>query len=129
MREEINKNKTGRLGEEAAANFLRRNGYEIIEMNFKNTMGRAIGEIDIVAKDLESQELVFVEVKTREYQKYKDTLPEENITPSKLRKLSKIASAYLNYKNLMDASYRFDAISVWLDQETTMVKIKHIKSI
>ncbi|PJA87166.1 MAG: YraN family protein, partial [Candidatus Moranbacteria bacterium CG_4_9_14_3_um_filter_42_9] len=99
----------GKKGEEIAAEFLKNNGYEIIEMNFKNRLGRVIGEIDIIAKELKSRELVFVEVKTREYQKYKDTLPEENITPAKLRKLSKIASAWLNYKNLAGASYRFDA--------------------
>ena len=119
----------GKKGEEIAAEFLKNNGYEIIEMNFKNRLGRVIGEIDIIAKELKSRELVFVEVKTREYQKYKDTLPEENITPAKLRKLSKIASAWLNYKNLAGASYRFDAISVWLDRTTKQAKIKHIKSL
>src|SRR4030065_1733350 len=113
----------GKRGEQAAAEFLKSNGYEIIGMNFKNSLGRVIGEIDIIAKELASQELVFVEVKTREYHKYKDTLPEENITPSKIRKLSKIASAWLNSKNLSDASYRFDAVSVWLDGETNEAKI------
>jgi len=119
----------GSMGERAAARFLQDNGYDIIGMNFKNKLGRTIGEIDIIAKELKSRELVFVEVKTREYQKYKDTLPEENITPAKLRKLSKIASAWLNYKNLAGASYRFDAISVWLDRTTKQAKIKHIKSL
>lgn len=119
----------GKKGEQIAAKFLQDNGYEIIELNFKNNFGRMIGEIDIIAKELASLELVFVEVKTREYNKYKDTLPEENITPSKLRKLSRIASAYLNCKNLKDASYRFDAVSVWLDQATNMAKIKHIKNL
>jgi putative endonuclease len=119
----------GKLGEQAAADFLKSNGYEIIEMNFKNNLGRVIGEIDIIAKELASQDLVFVEVKTREYHKYKDTLPEENITPAKLRKLSKIASAWLYSKNLSAASYRFDAVSVWLDQKTNTAKIKHIISL
>lgn len=119
----------GKLGEQVAAKFLKDNGYDIIEMNFKNNFGRRLGEIDIIAKDGVKNELVFVEVKTREYQKYKDTLPEENITHSKLRKLSRIASAYLNYKNLSDASYRFDAVSVWLDHNSKMAKIKHIRNI
>lgn len=119
----------GSMGEQIAAKFLQVNGYEIIAMNFKNKLGRVIGEIDIIAKEKINQELVFVEVKTRDYQKYKDTLPEENITPSKLRKLSKIASAWLNYKNLTGANYRFDAISVWLDPTTNQAKIKHIKGL
>lgn len=123
------KENAGKTGEQIAANFLRGKGYEIIEMNFKNNTGRRMGEIDIIAKDKENDELVFVEVKTREYQKYKNTLPEENITYSKLRKLSRIASAYLNKVRLTEASYRFDAVSVWLDWETRMAKIKHISNI
>jgi putative endonuclease len=122
-------NTMGQDGELAAANFLKNLGYEILDQNFKNTAGRTIGEIDIIAKDKEMNELVFVEVKTREYQKYKDTLPEENITPSKLRKLNKIATRYLQEKNLRDTAYRFDAISVWLDYTTRTAKIKHLKSI
>lgn len=118
----------GKIGEQAAAKFLKDSGYEILEMNFKNDSGRRLGEIDIIAKD-PADEIVFVEVKTREYQKYQNTLPEENITSAKLRKLSRIASAWLNYKNLKDAAYRFDAISVWLDQETNTAKIKHIKNL
>jgi len=119
----------GSMGEQAAAKFLEGNGYEILEMNFKNNLGRRLGEIDVIANDKKTGELVFVEVKTREYRKYKDTLPEENITPSKLRKLSKIASAYLNNKRLNGIDYRFDAVSVWLDQSTNTAKIKHIRSL
>lgn len=118
---------TGQQGEQIAADFLKNNGYDILEMNFKNNSGRRLGEIDIIAKD-KNGELVFVEVKTREYQKYKNTLPEENITHDKLHKLSKIANAYLYQNNLKDADYRFDAISVWLDFETRLAKVKHIKN-
>lgn len=120
-------NSTGKIGEEVAVNYLKANDYKIMATNFKNNSGRRLGEIDIIAKD-KNGELVFVEVKTREYQKYKNTLPEENITRAKLRKLSKIASAYLYQNNLKEANYRFDAISVWLDIETRLAKIKHIKS-
>ncbi len=122
-------NNIGRDGEIAAANFLKNIGYDILDRNFKNITGRVIGEIDIIAKDKEMNELVFVEVKTREYQQYKDALPEENITPSKLHKLNKIATRYLQEKNLRDANYRFDAVSVWLDYTTRRAKIKHLKSI
>ena len=122
-------NNIGKDGEIAAANFLKNLGYEILDQNFKNTTGRVIGEIDIIAKDKKMNELVFVEVKTREYQRYRDTLPEENITPSKLHKLNKIATRYLQEKNMQEAAYRFDAVSVWLDYTTRLAKIKHLKSI
>jgi putative endonuclease len=119
----------GKIGEQIATDYLKNKGFEILCRNFKNNSGRRLGEIDIVAKDKEAEELVFVEVKTRGYQRYKDTLPEENITPSKLRKLSRIASAYLNSRDLSEASYRFDAVSVWVDEDANMAKIKHLKSI
>ncbi|MFA6973964.1 MAG: YraN family protein [Parcubacteria group bacterium] len=121
-----NNNSTGQTGEEVAANYLKANNYEIVAMNFKNNSGRRLGEIDIIAKDKAANELVFVEVKTRDYAKYSDTLPEENITRDKLHKLSKIANVYLRTKGLLDESYRFDAISVWLDFATRRAKVKHI---
>lgn len=122
-------NNIGRDGEIAAANFLKSQNYEILDRNFKNITGRMLGEIDIIAKDKKLDEIVFVEVKTREYEKYKNTLPEENITPSKLKKLTKIAANYLQKNNLIDSAYRFDAVSVWLDYKTRNAKIKHLKNI
>lgn len=119
----------GNLGEDAATKFLQDNGYKILDRNFQNNLGRRLGEIDIIAKELKNGEIVFVEVKTRDYEKYKNTLPEENITSAKLRKLNKIATVYLRIKNLGNAPYRFDAISVWINTETKEAKIKHIPSL
>jgi Holliday junction resolvase-like predicted endonuclease len=56
-------------------------------------------------------------------------LPEENITHSKLRKLSKIANQYLYQNNLQDSEYRFDSLSVWIDIDSKTAKIKHIRNI
>jgi len=123
------KNSTGQTGEQVAANFLKNKGYEILDMNFKNDSGRRLGEIDIVARDKQQDEIVFVEIKTREYNRYKDTLPEENINYQKLRKLAKIATVFLRERKMEDCDYRFDAISVWLDYTTRMAKIKHLPNI
>jgi putative endonuclease len=122
-------NNLGALGEEAAAEYLKEQGYKILDRNFQNNFGRRLGEIDIIARDIQEDELVFVEVKTRQYEKYRNTLPEENITYAKLRKLSKIAGAYLRLKRLEDAPYRFDAVSVWLSAGNEKTRVKHIKSL
>lgn len=122
----MEKPQIGKTGEQVAANYLKNKGYSIIEMNFKNDSGRRIGEIDIIAKD--GDELVFVEVKTRG-SKYQNTLPEENISYEKLRKLAKIAQIYLRRRRLEDSPHRFDAVSVWLDLASRMAKIKHIPNI
>lgn len=120
---------TGQTGEQVAANYLKNKGYEILDMNFKNNSGRRLGEIDIVARDSQQDEIVFVEVKTREYNRYKDTLPEENINYLKLRKLAKISTIFLREQKMENCNYRFDAISVWLDYGTRMAKIKHLPNI
>ena len=121
------KNNIGVKGEEVATDYLKRKGYKIIEKNYTNNLGRQLGEIDIIAKEKDA--FVFVEVKTRNLKNYSETLPEENITQSKLRKLSKIANQYLYTNKLLEKPYRFDAISVWLDIENNLAKVKHIESI
>ena len=118
------KRQFGNIGEKAAAKYLESKGYEIIGFNYQNSLGRRLGEIDIIAKF--KNEIVFVEVKTREMQKYQNTLPEENITYAKLRKLSKIANLYLRQHCLERCDYRFNAISVWLDLDKKRARIKHI---
>ena len=119
----------GDLGEEAAAKYLKGKDYTILDRNFQNNSGRRLGEIDIVARDEKENELVFVEVKTREMNRYGNTLPEENIARTKLLRLEKIAQAYIRLKNLDDLPYRFDAISVWLDPKKNTARIKHIESL
>jgi len=118
---------TGAKGEEIAAKFLMEKGYKIIARNFKNYKGRQLGEIDIIAE--KNEEIIFVEVKTRNLEKYQETLPEENITFQKLRKLGKIASSYIKMNNLRNHPYHFDAISIWLSEDSKKFKIKHIENI
>jgi len=117
----------GQRGEQVASEFLKKNGYIIRHKNYKNKFGRQLGEIDIVAE--EKGEIVFCEVKTRKSLNPASIVPEENINVQKLRKLQKIATAYVKEHQLWDKSYRFDAIAVCLSPEGRIVKINHIKSI
>lgn len=118
---------TGSKGEDVAVEFLKGKGYKILARNFKNFRGRQLGEIDIVAE--KNKEIIFVEVKTRSLEKYRETLPEENITRGKLHKLSKIANSYIKTNNLWNCFYHFDAISVWLSNDGKNAKVKHIENI
>lgn len=117
----------GMEGENLAAKFLKNKGYKIIARNFKNNQGRQLGEIDIIVE--KNKEIIFVEVKTRELEKYRETLPEENITPSKLQKLNKIAISYIKMNNFLDKPYHFDAVSVWLSKDFKKYEMKHIENI
>ncbi len=77
----------GALGEEAAVDYLRQNGFMIVERNYR--IGRS--EIDIIASRYD--ELHFVEVKTRKFGTM--TTPEEAINEQKLRAMRRAASGYM----------------------------------
>jgi putative endonuclease len=118
----------GSIGENIAANYLLKNGYEILDANFFNELGYRRGEIDIVAKDPENNELVFVEVKARKMSLY-SAQPELAITKSKYRKLLKIISSYINKNNLHDQNWRLDAIAIEMDVYSRKARLKHLKYI
>ena len=111
-----NHNELGKLGEEVAAQFLVRKGYEIVERNWRNIHK----EIDIIAK--KGKELVIVEVKTRQSDEYGD--PDLAVTRQKQSRLISAANAYI-FQNRLDVSTRFDIISI-VFHETGPV-INHIE--
>ncbi len=94
----------GRRGEEAACNFLMRNGYDILERNWTCPAG----EVDIIAATTCS--LRFVEVKTR-----RGTgrgFPEEAVDAEKRHRYECIAECYLNQYGVTDISVHFDVIAI-----------------
>ncbi len=94
----------GKSGEELAADFLRKNGYQILTTNYKNKLG----EIDIIARDQDT--FTFVEVKTRMTDRW--GLPSEAVSISKQRQISKVAVSFLKENNLLDKKARFDVVTI-----------------
>lgn len=119
----------GNLGEKIAANYFKVLGCEILEMNFENKFGYRVGELDVVARDRKSNELIFAEVKTRIKGTSHSESPELAISRAKYRKLSKIISAYLRKNNLLDCNYRLDAVAIELDMKTRKASLRHLKCI
>lgn len=119
----------GKTGEMIAANYLLKKGYSILEMNFQNNLGYRMGEIDIVAKDRETEEIVFAEVKTRKSGGEYSGNAELAIDRSKYRKLSKIINNYLKRRDLMNFNFRLDAVSIEMNTKTRRAKLKHLKYI
>lgn len=93
-----------RKGEQAAARYLERRGYDILEMNWSCTFGEA----DIIAKDEAC--IVFVEVKTRTNVEH--GLPEEAVTAKKRARYERIAGEYLSECPYVDIRVRFDVIGI-----------------
>ena len=106
----------GKKGETLAAKYLKKQGYRILETNFKNT----IGEIDIICQD--GDEIVFVEVKSRKNKKFGE--PKEAVTSSKKKKISMVAQSYLKDIEsglrrkgaFQKVRARFDVVSVTLSE-------------
>ena len=117
----MNKTQQGAYGEDIACDFLKKQGYKILERNFRIRGG----EIDIVA--IEGGTLVYVEVKTRSSSYF--GFPEESVTPRKIKFLERSAKFYRNNRkslNLPDAE-RIDVVTV--DTSNIEPKIRHIKNI
>ena len=95
---------TGRAGERAATEYLRRAGYEICALNWRQ--GRY--ELDIVA--CREGVLHFVEVKTRTNTQM--GLPREYVTAGKQARIRKTALFYL-CDNGLDCPARFDVAEVY----------------
>jgi putative endonuclease len=93
----------GREGEKLAQDFLRNNGYQILDTNWRYRHK----EIDIIA--IKDHEIVFVEVKAR-----KNTVfgrPEEAVDYQKQQHLIAAAEAYVIDKDI-SLNARFDVISI-----------------
>lgn len=100
----------GTLGEVLAAEWLRNNGFEIAERNWRS----GSYELDIVATRLD--ELHFVEVKCRTQNDIQT--PEEALTKAKAHSLQRAAAAYLAMHDT-DLEPQIDLIAIDLNSDGT----------
>lgn len=110
---ERNRRTLGTEKERLAADWMKRHGYEILEMNYRCRQG----EVDIVAKD--GAYLVFAEVKYR-----RDAgagYPAEAVDGRKQRRISYAARHYMMRHSVgEDMPVRFDVIAILGDQITAI---------
>lgn len=110
----MNKRSLGSAWEEKVCTFLKREGCEILEKNYRSKRG----EIDLVVRD--GRYLVFVEVKYRKNSAA--GYPEEAVDYRKQLKISRTAQDYLLKNRLPETTpCRFDVVAVCGGQ------IRHIK--
>ncbi|MCK9572638.1 MAG: YraN family protein [Candidatus Omnitrophica bacterium] len=107
----------GKVNEQLAAEFLIKNGYQILRKNFRSKKG----EIDIIAKDQGT--ICFVEVKARKSADF--GLPEEAVGLVKQKKISLAALYFLSSQGLLEKNARFDVISIlWQDDQPKFTLFK-----
>ena len=98
-------NDLGKWGEDYAAEYLLKKGYEVISRDWR--LGKR--DIDIVARTEDGLTVVFVEVKTRAT----DVIvsPEDAVDKRKIRSIGWAANAYVKEFQIYD-DIRFDIISI-----------------
>jgi putative endonuclease len=108
----------GRRGEDLAHRYLRREGFIIIARNYRLSSGEA--EADLIAR--EGEDLVIVEVKTREIAEY--GAPERAVDREKQGHLIRVAREYARKTNTPWEHVRFDIVSVVMGDPPTIVLLR-----
>lgn len=112
----------GNFGERAAARFLKKKGYQILEKSYV-AKGH---EIDLVAKDGDT--VVFVEVKSRTlgHENPREPRPASSVTPEKQRGII-TASRHFMLSKRLEKRMRYDVIEVYLEDYKDKKRVKEIK--
>jgi len=109
-------NDTGKQGEQLAKEYLQKNGYTILETNYRYKKA----EIDIIAT--KENILAIIEVKTRTSTHFGE--PESFVNNKKIKLVLEATNAYIMEKDL-DLEVSLDIISVVMGNET---QINHIEN-
>jgi putative endonuclease len=105
----------GKAGEEVAIQYLRLQGYHVLERNYRCRFG----EIDLIAQD--GSTLAFIEVKTRRSQKFGPAAAA--VTLAKQRHLVKASQVYLTQTHKVYELCRFDVVTIELDAHTSRIEL------
>ena len=118
------KQRLGKSGEDLAVSFLKRNGFEILERNYR--YGHK--EIDIIGRD--ENTIVFVEVKAGRSKEFGS--PEERVNLKKQKSMIEVAQDYIQKNNFRDFDFRFDVVAIKFERreesQDASAKIEHIKN-
>lgn len=115
---------TGRSGEEIARQHLIKNGYQIVQSNFRTKFG----EIDIIAT--KNKKLAFVEVKLKIGEQFGS--PEDMINKTKTAKIKRMAEIFLQTNQKIANSYQccqIDAVCIVLNNDLSVKRITHWENI
>jgi putative endonuclease len=116
----IDRKKIGETGEKIACDYLKKNGYRIIETNYRTRFG----EIDIVCRKKDT--LVFFEVRSKTSLTF--GIPEESITQTKSRHLAAAAYHYLQHHKNLPENWRYDFMAIEMDASGKPTRINVIES-
>lgn len=105
----------GETGEDLAAAALKKQGYKILERNYRTPLG----EIDLIARH--QGYLVFLEVKTRRSVRF--GAPAEAVSPAKQARLKRLADYYVKVKRLGEVKVRFDVVGIFISEGQPLIEV------
>jgi putative endonuclease len=117
--ERMDRKRMGQVAEEAAVHYLKHQGYQILERNYRSPLG----EIDIIAEDRDT--LVFIEVRSRQGTRF--GLPQETVNWAKQQKVKRMATHYLKAKNAWKKACRFDVVGILFNEEGEVKSLELIR--
>ena len=119
-------NDVGKIGEDLAREYLEKQGYKIIEQNYKTKYA----EIDLIAEKpaglFGSKKLIFVEVRTKIGENWGS--PEDTLNKQKLWKVLQNAKSYAGFKK-WDGPARIDAVCIVLNRDFSVNRLTHHENI
>ena len=115
--------RAGAWGEQLAADFLKKCGYQILG---KNVRFGSRCELDLVARSPAPETLVFVEVKTRGIEDF--GRPMSAVDQGKRRALGRAAMRYLHRIKTKPAHIRFDVVEVIGSPDGAAPVVRHIEN-
>jgi len=119
-------NEVGKIGEKLAREFLKKQGYKILEQNYRTRFA----EIDLIAEKSSGffgkPVLVFVEVRAKVGENFGS--PEDTINKQKLWKVLQNAKSYAGFKKWQGAC-RIDAVCIVLNKDFSVGRLTHHENI
>ena len=112
----------GRLGEQLAVDHLTSLGLRVLTRNWRCRYG----ELDVIAADDATRIVVFVEVKTRTSDQFGGVA--QAVTPSKVRRLRRLAGLWLAAQHGSWAAVRIDVIGVRIGRSRAP-EITHLEGV
>jgi putative endonuclease len=122
MTESWTRAEIGALGEQLAVDHLTALGLQVIERNWRCRWG----ELDVVAADLASRTVVFVEVKTRTTDQFGGVA--QAVTHEKVRRLRRLAGLWLANHDGSWAQVRIDVVGVRIGRGPTP-ELTHVQGV
>src|SRR6056300_601678 len=110
-------NQLGKKGEQLAVDFLLKNGYDVIERNYRFDKA----EVDVIAQ--KNDTLAIIEVKTRSTTDFGN--PQDFVKPKQIQRLVKAVNEYVTV-NELDVEVRFDIIAIV--KEGKGYRIEHLEN-